>query len=39
MKMQEHVGKSWGCRGSCPYAPTEKEISEHARQYEDFETV
>lgn len=31
--------KELGMQGSCPYAPTEKEISEHARQFEDFETV
>ncbi|KAK2747769.1 hypothetical protein FQN57_001799 [Myotisia sp. PD_48] len=24
--------------GECPYSPTEQELSEHAKQYEDFET-
>lgn len=26
-------------QGSCPYSPSEREISEHNRQYEDFEAV
>lgn len=28
-----------GLQGSCPFAPTEEELKEHARNYEDFETV
>lgn len=28
-----------GLQGSCPFAPTEEELKEHARDYEDFETV
>ena len=36
------VSKSWkelGLAGSCPYLPTEEELVEHKKQYEDFETV
>lgn len=28
-----------GLEGSCPYAPTEAELKQHARDYEDFEAV
>jgi hypothetical protein len=28
-----------GLSGRCPYQPTSKELAEHAKQYEDFETV
>ncbi|KZF20387.1 hypothetical protein L228DRAFT_232990 [Xylona heveae TC161] len=28
-----------GLQGSCPFSPTEEELKEHARDYEDFETV
>lgn len=28
-----------GLQGSCPYSPTEEELKEHIRDYEDFETV
>jgi len=31
--------KELGMQGSCPYSPSEREISEHNRQYEDFEAV
>ncbi|EDN08148.1 predicted protein [Histoplasma mississippiense (nom. inval.)] len=27
-----------GLQGACPFSPTEKEVKEHARDYEDFET-
>lgn len=36
------VSKNWkelGLAGSCPYLPTEGELAEHKKQYEDFETV
>lgn len=26
-------------QGTCPYSPTREELSDHAQQYEDFETV
>ncbi|CAL5872148.1 uncharacterized protein PFLUO_LOCUS6406 [Penicillium psychrofluorescens] len=28
-----------GLQGSCPFSPTDEELKEHARDYEDFETV
>jgi len=28
-----------GLSGRCPYQPTSEELAEHAKQYEDFETV
>lgn len=28
-----------GLVGSCPFSPTEAELREHARNYEDFEAV
>jgi hypothetical protein len=28
-----------GLESKCPYTPTERELAEHARAYEDFETV
>ncbi|KAJ5796781.1 uncharacterized protein N7518_005321 [Penicillium psychrosexuale] len=28
-----------GLEGSCPYTPTEAELKQHARDYEDFESV
>ncbi|KAE8404616.1 hypothetical protein BDV37DRAFT_271277 [Aspergillus pseudonomiae] len=28
-----------GLQGSCPFSPTEEELREHARDYEDFETI
>lgn len=28
-----------GLQGACPFSPTEKEVKEHARVYEDFETL
>ena len=36
------VSKNWkelGLAGSCPYLPTEAELVEHKKQYEDFETL
>lgn len=36
------VSKNWkelGLAGSCPDLPTEEELVEHKKQYEDFETV
>ena len=36
------VSRNWkelGLAGSCPYMPTEDELVEHRKQYEDFESV
>lgn len=36
------LSKRWkelGLAGSCPYLPTDEELVEHKKQYEDFETV
>ena len=36
------VSKNWnelGLAGSCPYLPTEEELVEHKKQYDDFEAV
>lgn len=36
------LSKRWtelGMSGPCPYQPTEDELAEHAKQYEDLETV
>lgn len=36
------VSKNWkklGMSGSCPYLPSEEELAEHKKQYEDFENV
>ena len=36
------VSKNWkelGLAGSCPYLPSEEELAEHKKQYEDFENV
>ncbi|KAJ5958954.1 uncharacterized protein N7479_006104 [Penicillium vulpinum] len=36
------LSASWqelGLEGSCPYSPTEEELKQHARDYEDFEAV
>ncbi|KAJ5164822.1 uncharacterized protein N7500_006652 [Penicillium coprophilum] len=31
--------KELGLEGSCPYSPTEEELKQHARDYEEFEAI